>query len=135
MVIEQYMYDAFKRNEERVQQLHRMLDAGEATGKIIRLIFDWPAPQEEPKAVPLPPLPETQADPIVVPPPKPLKSKKPEMMAKVKDMKVNHDMSRKEIAKATGLSVSTVDTYLKEQGLVGEASMTLLEGAHGGQMK
>ena len=125
MVIEQYMYDSFKRTEERVSQLHRALNAGMMTTEFVRLIFDWPAPEKkvEEKKPALAPVKT-----IIPPPPKPLASKKSEMMKKVKDLRVNHSMSGKQIAEKTGLSEATVSTYLKEMGLRNESSMTEISG-------
>ena len=84
MVVEQYMYDAYRRNEERVNQLHRALDAGMATEAFVRIIFDWPAPirgkEEKPEPVTIP------TKTVAPPPPKPMTSKKAEMMAKVKKL-------------------------------------------------
>ena len=128
--IEQYMYDAYKRTEERVNQLRRLLDAGEATEKIICLIFDW----EMPKREQIPTIPISTTPAIVPPPPKPMTSKKHEMMKKVKELH-KEGLNGAQIAKKTGLSETTISTYKKEMGLVGETSMTLIEGAHGGQMQ
>lgn len=132
MVIEQYIYDSYKRNEERVSQLHRALDAGMATEAFVRIIFDWPAPEkvEEKKPEPAP----TPVKTIAPPPVKPLTPKKAEMMAKVKQLHLE-GLNGSQIAKKLGLAEGTVSGYKKEMGLVGTSSMTMIEGAHGGQMQ
>lgn len=131
MTIERYMYDSFKRTEERVSQLHRALNAGMMTTDFVRLIFDWPAPEkkaEEKKPAPAP------VKTIVPPPIKPLAPKKAEMMAKVKELHLQ-EMNGAQIARKLGLAEGTVSGYKKEMGLVGTSSMTMIEGAHGGQMQ
>ena len=129
--IEQYMYDAYKRTEERVNQLKRALDAGQLTEAFIRIIFDWSAPQpklveqlkeelnkqEAPILIP--------ADYVAPPPVRPATSKKHEMMKKVKELHLE-GLNGKQIAEKTGLSEGTVSTYKKEMGLVGEASLTMI---------
>lgn len=105
--------------ENDVEHLHRILDNGMLCDDMVRLIFNWPAPEKpEPEPVTIP------TKTIVPPPPKPMNSKKTEMMKKVKDLRVNHGMSGKQIAEKTGLSEGTVSTYLKEMGLRGETFLT-----------
>ena len=129
--IEQYMYDAYKRTEERVNQLKRALDTGAMTEKFVRIIFDWSAPQpklveqlkeelnkqEAPILIP--------ADYVAPPPVRPATSKKHEMMKKVKKLHLE-GLNGAQIAKQTGLSEATVSTYKKEMGLVGVASLTMI---------
>lgn len=125
MVVEQYMYDAYRRNEERVNQLHRALDAGMVTEDFIRIIFDWPAPIRGEEAKPEPVTIPTKT--IAPPPPKPMTSKKAEMMAKVKKLHLE-GLNGAQIAKKTGLSEGTVSTYKKEMGLIPISSMTEISG-------
>ena len=134
--------------DDHVDLLHTALENGEMTENLVRLIFRWPkdnswltdqikAPAitvRVPVAAAL--APEQSAEPItqkanppektiVPPPPKPMTSKKGEMMAKVKSLHLK-GLNGKQIAEKTGLSESTVSTYKKEMGLIGEASLTLL---------
>lgn len=111
--------------ENDVAHLHRFLDKGMLSEDMVRLIFGWKKDEEkeqEPVSTPAP------VKTIIPPPPKPLTSKKSEMMKKVKDLRVNHSMSGKQIAEKTGLSEATVSTYLKEMGLRNESSMTEISG-------
>lgn len=108
--------------ENDVEHLHRFLDKGMLSEDMVRLIFGWKKKEEkEPEPVSTPALVKT----IVPPPPKPMTSKKGEMMAKVKSLHLK-GLNSKQIAEKTGLSDSTVSTYKKEMGLIGEASLTLL---------
>lgn len=130
MEIEQYMYDAYRRTEERVNQLKRALDADMLTEAIIRIIFDWPAPakveEKQPEPAPAPVQTVAQAA-------KPMTSKKAEMMARVKQMHLK-GMTGRQIAEKTGLSEGTVSTYKKEMGLIGVCSLSDVNapGLHGG---
>ena len=114
--------------ENNVALLKRVMDHGPASDAQIRMIFDWPVPENKMiinnEGITI----ERTHSEIVPPPPKPLTSKKSEMMKKVKDLRVNHSMSGKQIAEKTGLSEATVSTYLKEMGLRNESSMTEISG-------
>ena len=127
--IEQYMYDAYKRTEERVNQLKRALDAGAMTEKFVRIIFDWPEPttslKELEQSIKEAPTILVPADYVAPPPVRPATSKKHEMMKKVKELHLE-GLNGAQIAKKTGLSEATVSTYKKEMGLVGEASLTMI---------
>ena len=127
--------------ENNVDLLRRVMDHGHASDDLIRMIFGWQkeitgfdvytspaivtAPQPAP-TVDVHSAPKTITS--VPPPPKPFTSKKSEMMKKVKDLRVNHSMSGKQIAEKTGMSEATVSTYLKELGLRNESSMTEISG-------
>ena len=113
--------------ENNVDLLKRVMEHGHASNDLIRMIFGWqmvPSLQvsTSPAVVVREPADSTA---IAPPPPKPMTSKKHEMMKKVKELHLE-GLNGKQIAEKTGLSEGTVSTYKKEMGLVGEASLTMI---------
>ena len=115
--------------ENNVALLKRVMDHGPASDDQIRMIFDWPVPEKKMiinnEGITI----ERIHSEIVPPPPKPMTSKKHEMMKKVKELHLE-GLNGKQIAEKTGLSEGTVSTYKKEMGLISETSMTMIN-AHG----
>lgn len=127
--IEVKEYVQLKILEDKIAELRRVYDEdAHISDSTFYTIFGWERKAKEtfsvstsPAIVSTPALVKT----IVPPPPKPMTSKKGEMMAKVKSLHLK-GLNGKQIAEKTGLSESTVSTYKKEMGLIGEASLTLL---------
>ena len=109
--------------ENNVDLLRRVMDHGHASDDMIRMIFGW---QNRTDGLPNLVMKINEPQAAIVPPPaKPITSKKHEMMKKVKELHLE-GLNGKQISEKTGLSEGTVSTYKKEMGLVGEASLTMI---------
>ncbi len=124
-------YIQLKILEDKIAELHRVYDEDKSiSDDMLYMIFGWERKAKETFSVSTSPAIVSTPAPvktIAPPPPKPMTSKKAEMMAKVKKLYLE-GLNGKQIAGKTGLSEDTVSTYKKEMGLIPISSMTEISG-------